>query len=106
MIATRRQEQGSRVAPDRLGKTEGAVIERFAFGEIADVQVDMTHRRILRDATPRLFQARSNHAVDVQRIGRHHKFTVPMLPCRARSIGVDLDTQPVGVPEYKASLTR
>ena len=47
VIATGRQKQRSRVAPHGLVEPERAMVERFGVVKVADVQVDVAHRRVV-----------------------------------------------------------
>ena len=65
--------------------------------EVTHVKVHVTEHRSRRHSAPLFAAAGTNEPVHVERIHRRDELPVPVLPRFARSVSVDLDSEPVGV---------
>ncbi len=61
----------------------------------------MSHHRTARHSGPLLSARGREHAVGVQRIGRHGELAVGVVPLRPRAVGVDLDAESVGIAQIE-----
>src|SRR5690606_34709307 len=95
------EEERTRVAPDGAIEAERVRVELRPIGEIADMEVDVPHRRPRGHALPLRTARRGHHGVDVDRIGGHDQFAAEAPPARARPVGVDLDAEPDRVGEVE-----
>lgn len=74
--------------------------ERLRAGEVADMEVHVSHDRAVRHAGPGLPAAGGHEIADRERLGRHPQLTVGVFPSRAGTVGVYLDSEAVRIVQF------
>src|SRR6185436_16836046 len=94
-------EESPWIAPDRLVEAKRTVVERLTLLQASDVEMDMTHRGPAGRVGPCLAATSGDHASNIQRVGRHLELPFVPPPAVARSVGIDLDAEPIGIPQVQ-----
>jgi hypothetical protein len=101
VVAAGAEEERARVAPDRAIETETVPIEGAGSLEVADVQVDVADAGPRWHARPRPARGGREYALDVDGIGGHQQLVADAAPRVARTVGVQLEPEPVGVVQVE-----
>ena len=101
VVAPGTQEQGARISPDHPVETERFRVELRCQGQIPDAQMHMPHHRTGGYSSPCLITRCLEQTGQVERVGSHHQLTPNPAPGLSWPIGVDLDSETVGIPEVE-----
>ena len=99
VVAPGREKQRPGVAPHDLVQPESRVVKRGRPLQIAHKQVHVAHPAARRHRRPALAACGAKQIRHVERVRRHHEFPVLLPPGALRTVGVDLDPQPVRIAE-------
>src|SRR5205814_1271462 len=99
VISAGRHEQRPRITPHDFVEAKRVMIERLGFGNLIDVEMNVTKYGSRRHSSPRLAARGFHQILDIQMIGRHVQLALVVAPGPARSVGVDFDSQSIGISE-------
>ena len=103
VVAPGGDEERARVAANGDVEAERAGVEGLGRGQVADVQVDMSHAGTGRHAGARVLPAElAEHAVEVEWERVHLQDAVADRPPIARAVAVELDAVALGVAQVES----
>src|SRR5689334_8947721 len=101
MITAGGKEQRSGIVPDHAVEAEALGIKCGSLRGVAYVEVHVAHCRSNRHSAPLNAASRLEEPLDVQRIGGHHQLAIDSPPGATWPIGIDLDTEIIGILQVK-----